>query len=132
MMNAARGGTSAGSWRLLQGRRAGGERELTGGPVERVDRPVSEQLTADAGQGAPLRHVLERDVARGQPPVAVGHEHRPADAGAEIVTPAVPEAGVEDGDRTGGPEYGHAVGLLLRGVSRRCVEMTAWHDFQCA
>src|SRR3954453_21560756 len=115
MMNAARGVTSAGACRLLQARRAGVERELTGGPVERVDRPVSEQLTADAGQGAPLRHVLERDVARGQPPVAVGHEHRPADAGAEIVTPAVPEAGVEDGDRAGGPAGGGPRGPRPRG-----------------
>src|SRR4051812_32098610 len=38
------------SGRLLQVRGAGIERKLTRGPVERVDRLVSEQLTADPGQ----------------------------------------------------------------------------------
>src|SRR5919201_5571375 len=87
------------SCRLLQACGAGIERELTGGPVERVDCLVSEQLTADPRQVGPLRHVLERDVARGQPPIAVRHEHRASDASAEVVPPAMPEPGIENGDR---------------------------------
>lgn len=64
--------------------------ELTGGPIERVDRLVFEQLTADLRQVGPLRYVLERGVARGQPPVAVRHEHGASDASAKIVPPASP------------------------------------------
>src|SRR5918996_3942098 len=106
------------SCRLLESCGAGIERELTGGPVERVDRLVSEQLTTDPRQAGPLRYVLERDVARGHPPIAVRHEHGASDAGAEIVPPAVPESGVENGDRAGGPEDRHSIRLLLGGVSR--------------
>jgi hypothetical protein len=51
------------SCRLLETCGAGIEREFTGGPVERVDRLVPEQLTADPRQAGPLRYVLERDVA---------------------------------------------------------------------
>src|SRR5258705_13968019 len=72
------------SCRLLEFRGAGIERELTGGPIERVDRLVSEQLTADRRQAGPRRHVLERDVARRQPPIAVPPEHGASDASAEI------------------------------------------------
>src|SRR5919201_2899199 len=124
--------TAASSRRLLKSGGAGIERELTGGPVERVDRRVSEQLTADRSQIGPLRYVLERDVARGQPPVAVGHEHGASDASAKIVPPAVPEPGVENCHRASGLQDGHSAGLLLGGVSRRRVEVTARHHFQRA
>src|ERR687885_970275 len=113
---------SAWAWRLdrlsalpsscsfLEIRGAGIERELTGRPVERVDGLVAEQLTADRREVRPVRNVLEWGVARGQPAVAVGHEHGAPDAGAEVVAPPVPEPGVEDGDRAGGTEDGHPAG----------------------
>src|ERR1700677_3493685 len=106
------------SCRLLQSCGAGVERQITGSPIERVDRHVSEQLTANGRQTDPFGYVLERDVTRGQPPVAVCHEHGASYASAEIVSPPVPESGVENGDRPSGPEGGDSGGPLLGGGSR--------------
>src|SRR5215218_773020 len=54
------------SCRLLEACGAGIERELTGGPVERVDRMVSEQLTADprqAGHSGTFSNGMSREVS---------------------------------------------------------------------